>query len=180
MTGLGFVLNNEFMLTMAVSALSLAAVWVPLTRGAILCWRARRATESGTGETALSVPEVLAEVCAESERDGEEAPRAFVFDAARQLAVSEYEAHYAGPISMYANLLPPIGFIGTTAGLVILFISMHLSSDPLRLSALALALSSTIFGLLGYAVLEGVKIHLHARLVRCLDDGVRAFASARA
>ncbi len=177
MTGLDWILQNEVLLTMGVSTLSLAAVWLPLTRGAILCWRARQATAKGPSEAVLSVPEVFREVCEESEREGEETPRAFVFDAARQLAVSEYEAHYAGPISMYANLLPPIGFIGTTAGLVILFVSMHLSSDPLRLSALALALSSTIFGLLGYAILEGVKIHLHGRLVRCLDDGIRAYAA---
>ena len=74
---------------------------------------------------------------------------------------------------MYANILPPIGFIGTTCGLAILLLSMRISHDMLQMGALALALSSTIFALVGYAMLEGMKIHLYGRLARSIDAGMR-------
>jgi len=73
---------------------------------------------------------------------------------------------------MYANILPPIGFIGTTCGLAILLVSMRASHDMLQMGALALALSSTIFALIGYALLEGLKIHLYGRLARSIDAGL--------
>jgi hypothetical protein len=47
--------------------------------------------------------------------------------------------------------LPPIGFIGTTCGLAVQLLSMRISHDMLQTGALALALSSTIFALVGYA-----------------------------
>jgi len=80
---------------------------------------------------------------------------------------------------MYANILPPIGFIGTTAGLMVLFTSMRLASDNLELGGLALALSSTLYALLGYATIEGLKIRLYRRFLECLDDviGVPGAAS---
>ncbi len=55
-----------------------------------------------------------------------------------------------------------------------LFISLRFASSPLQMSALALALSSTIFALLGYAFLEGLKIHLYQRLVHCLEESTRS------
>lgn len=96
----------------------------------------------------------------------------FVVDAGRQYVMHEYDAHYAQRISMYANILPPIGFIGTTTGLFVLFLSMRVSSDALELSALALALTSSIFALIGFAVLEGFKIYLYGRLLRSLNHAL--------
>jgi hypothetical protein len=43
----------------------------------------------------------------------------------------------------------------------------------LQLGGLAMALSSTIFALIGYALLESVKIHLYGRLARSIDAGLR-------
>jgi hypothetical protein len=94
---------------------------------------------------------------------------AFIRDASRQYVMNEYEVRYADPIAMYANILPPIGFVGTKIGLMVLFVSMHVANDSLHSSALALALSSSIFALIGYATLEGLRIHLYGRLQRCLD-----------
>jgi hypothetical protein len=91
-------------------------------------------------------------------------------DASKQYVVNEYDAHYAQPISMYANLLPPIGFIGTTGGLLILFVSMHMAHADLELGALAIALLSSIFALIGFSTLEGIKIRLYGRLLMCLDE----------
>ena len=84
--------------------------------------------------------------------------------------MNEYDAHFARPISMYANLLPPIGFIGTTGGLLVLFVAMHLADSSLELGALAIALTSSIFALIGFSTLEGLKIRLYGRLLACLAE----------
>ena len=41
-----------------------------------------------------------------------------------------------------------------------------------QLGALGLALSSTIFALIGYALLEAIKLRLYGRMLRCLDEVV--------
>ena len=94
----------------------------------------------------------------------------FVLDASRQHVMNEYEASYSRLVLMYANLLPPIGFIGTTSGMVILFLWIHLSEAVMEMGALAVALSSSIFALIGFALLESAKIRLYRRLLVCLDE----------
>lgn len=173
--------QSEFRITLIVCAISLIAVWWPLTQGALLCWRARVATraprddgdshDAAGGRVAALIQEVIVSVDAGIE-SGQARP--FMRDAAKQLVVDDYESSFAQPISMYANILPPIGFIGTTCGLAVLLLSMHLSKDMLQLGALALALSSTIFALVGYAILESLKIHLYGRLARSIDAGMRS------
>lgn len=172
---------SDLALTGLMSVLALAAVWIPLQRGLAKCWRAWKATRrlspaelraaltSGAADPSLAV--LMARVLGRSLREsGGSHPREFLVDATRQYVANEYETHYARIVSMYANLLPPIGFIGTTAGLLILFLSLHLSNAALELSALALALLSSIFALIGFACLEGLKIRLYGRLLACLDD----------
>lgn len=165
--------------TVAVSLISLLAVWWPLMHGALLCWRARAVTQVPTGDADRSavaggrIAELIGEVRAANAASTAHEPEAFVRDAAKQLVVEEYESSFAEPISMYSNLLPPIGFIGTVLGLALLLYSMRMSNEMLQLSGLAMALSSTIFALLGYALLESVKIHLYGRLARSIDAGLR-------
>lgn len=171
-------------IAVAVSLISLLAVWWPLMHGALLCWRARAATRiptasgapedsvSGSGLVGGRIAELVREVRAANAAATVGEPDAFVRDAAKQLVVEEYEASFAEPISMYSNLLPPIGFIGTVCGLALLLYSMKMESEALILSGLAMALSSTIFALVGYAVLEAVKIHLYGRLARSIDAGL--------
>ncbi len=180
--------------TSVISAMALFAVWLPFQRGARVCVQARNATRSlETAELrAIDQPvtdaidpvaALLLRVLRTSLRENKGAqPREFLVDASRQFALHEYESHYSHVISMYANILPPIGFIGTTCGLMILFVSMHSSSDALELSALAVALLSTIFALMGFATLEGLKIHLYRRLMGALDAaiGVQRNAEERA
>ena len=86
--------------------------------------------------------------------------------------MNEYDVHYSRPISMYANLLPPLGLLGTSIGMLMLLLSMHFASETLELAALALTLTKTIFALISFAVLEATKIHLHGRLLTCLEDAV--------
>jgi hypothetical protein len=175
--------QSELRITLAVCAVSLLAVWWPLTRGALLCWRARVATRIPSGNAGSEqvaggrLASLIGEVASSAESEVESAAAGpFMRDAAKQLVVDDYESSFAQPISMYANILPPIGFIGTTCGLAVLLLSMHLSRDGLQLGALALALSSTIFALVGYAILESLKIHLYGRLARSIDAGLRGIA----
>ena len=176
--------TGELGLVSLLTAVSLLAVWIPLYRALRICLQARSATRcvpgralkkslqggAGVGREPLAV--LMFRVLMRSLRDGaaEGYPSDFVVDASRQYVVNEYESHYACIISMYANLLPPIGFIGTTGGMLILFLSIHLGEVSLELGALALALTSSIFALIGFAVLEGLKIRLYGRLLRCLDE----------
>jgi len=181
-------LQGDFALTAFVSTLSLVAVWFPFFGGLRIALRAVAATRqlraaelrrdagrlsaASVEPLAMTLIRVLRKSLSESDR--ESCPTEFVVDASKQYAMNEYDARYAQPISMYANLLPPLGFIGTTTGLLILFLSMHASNESLELGALALALTSSIFALVAFAVLEGLKIRLYARLLSSLQHALYA------
>jgi len=168
-------------LTMAVSAAALLAVWLPFFRGMRVCLRGVGATRrvprsqlesagNGSGERTNSLALLMVGVLRKALREDQDHPREFVLDATKQYVLNEWESHYSALISMYSNILPPIGFIGTTGGLLILFLSMHLSQSSLELGALALALTSSIFALMAFAALEAFKIRLYSRLLNCFDD----------
>jgi hypothetical protein len=175
-------LDFDLLITCGVSAIALLAVWFPLYRGLRLCLEARAATRrleaaelrrrvdqplGGPGEPLALL---MVRTLVRSLRESSGQPREFVIDATKQYVVNEYDTHYARPISMYANLLPPIGFIGTTGGLLVLFVAMHMADGSLELGALAIALTSSIFALVGFSALEGIKIRLYSRLLACLEE----------
>lgn len=187
------LLSSDISLTAIVSAVSIIAVGVPFYRGLRIFFEARAATRvldsselrqvvqgSGAGRVG-SIAGLMLRVLRKSLQDSSagEMPREFVIDASRQYAVNEYDSHYAQRISMYSNILPPLGFIGTTSGLLILFFSMHAASASLELGALALALVSSILALMGFAVLEGLKIGLYGRLLNCLDQALETAQRSR-
>ncbi len=174
---------GDEMMTWLVTGVALAAVCVPFLQGlrtVLGGWAAtrrvgqdelRRGQADRGGRTeplALLMIRVLQKSLRETEREAQSSD--FVFDATRQYVINEYEHNYARLITMYASLLPPIGFIGTTGGMLILFLSMHLADDSLELGALAIALTSSVFALIAYAGLEGLKIRLYARLLSSLRD----------
>ncbi|MDJ0847822.1 MAG: hypothetical protein QNK04_05475 [Myxococcota bacterium] len=170
----------DLTITITVSIAALLAVWLPFFRGMRVCLRGFAATrrvprsqleakEQGSARND-SLALLMVRVLRKAWREDKEHPREFVLDATKQYVLNEWESHYSGLISMYANILPPIGFIGTTGGLLVLFISMHLSQSGLELGALAVALTSSIFALIAFAALESMKIRLYGRLLACLDD----------
>lgn len=175
-------ISFELLLTCAVTAIALFAVWYPLYRGFRVCFQARAATrklgaselrrrvEAGPAKPGDPLALMMLRTLLRSLRDAGQHPREFILDATKQYVVNEYDAHFARPISMYANILPPIGFIGTTGGLLILLMSMHLADASLELGALAIALTSSVFALVGFSLLEGMKIRLYGRLLVCLDE----------
>ena len=185
---IGSMFSGEVATTALVSACSLLAVWIPFYRGLKIFFEARVATRS-LGPSALRralreggtkggrhhvkpISVLMLRVLRKSVREDQSYPMEFVIDATRQYVVNEYDANYARRISMYSNILPPIGFIGTMGGLLVLFLSMHLADGSLELSAVALALTSSIFALIGFAVLEGLKIGLYGRLLSCLQEAL--------
>ena len=71
-----------------------------------------------------------------------------------------------------------MGLTGNAVGMLILMVSKHMAGTPLELGALGLALISTIFALLGYALLEALKLRLYGRMLRCLDEVVALHRTA--
>ncbi len=183
--------NSDVSVTFFVSVISMIAVWVPLFKGGKLALQAlgvtrqlssgdieRRVRQGSTGGTQSITVQMLL-VLRKALRENQSGhPTEFVIDASKQFVTNDYEARYARPISMFANILPPIGFIGTTCGLLILFLSMRIANDSLEMGALALALTSSIFALIGYAALEGFKIRLYHRMINRLDDALIFYRNA--
>lgn len=163
-----------------LSVLALVGVWIPFQRGLRVCARAAAATRciprsqlenaSANNERNPSLSVLMMKVLRKALRSDSGQPREFLLDATRQYVIGEWEAHYARLISMYSNILPPIGFVGTTGGLLVLFLSRSLENTSLELGALALALVSSVLALVAYAVLESLKIKLYGRLLLCLDE----------
>jgi len=159
------------------------AVLVPFANGlrnVVSAWSATRRVStdelrrgqsdqrSGSEPLAILMVRILQKSLRESEADG--TPSDFVFDASRQYVMNEYEHNYARLISMYANLLPPLGFVGTTGGMLLNFVSMHNQDDGLEVISLALALSSSFFALFSFAVLDALKLRLYSRLLAATRD----------
>jgi len=186
------LLTTQGMIVIVMSGFSLVAICVPLYRGLALAMRAHKATrlvprpalekslQFSTKGPADSIAVLMLRVLAKSLRspDARSVASDFVVDASRQYVMNEYEATYSRPISMYSNLLPPVGLAGNAIGMLILLVSKHMAGTPLELGALGLALSSTIFALLGYALIEAIKLRLYGRMLRCLDEVVCLHRSA--
>jgi hypothetical protein len=133
-----------------------------------------RALKSERGEAGEPLAVQVLRVLRSSlrENQGDRMPTAFLVDASRQYVTHEVRANYFDPISMFSNILPPIGFIGTLIGLVVLVLSKSSGSETLELIGLAGAVSKSILALFGFIVLESIKILLYGRMMRGLDDAL--------
>jgi biopolymer transport protein ExbB/TolQ len=173
------------LITAMISGVWLLAIGLPLVKGLRLALQAFSATRRMPADalrrslepSARAGVEPLSGMClrvlGKALRDNQAGhPRDFLVEASRKVVESEYETTYAKRISMYANILPPIGFIGTLLGLLVLFISMQTSNASLELTALALTLVKSVFALCAFTFLEALKIVLYGRLLACLDDAL--------
>lgn len=131
--------------------------------------RGQAARAGGAEPLAILMVRILQKSLQDEERESGQ-PSDFVFDASRQYVMNEYEHNYARLISMYANLLPPLGFVGTTGGMLVNFLSMHTNDQGLEVISLALALSSSFFALFTFAVLDALKLRLYSRLLAATRD----------
>lgn len=105
-------------------------------------------------------------------------PDDFIRDAAFQHSERYFEEKFLNPIGMMANLMPPLGFIGTIIGMVVHFLSNSgtLKSD-LAIAGIATALYTTFIGLVCYTFLEFMKKILYGLLHKRIDEGLTAVAS---
>jgi hypothetical protein len=166
-----------------LTGLEILATGIPFLKGlrvCLRCWSATRRVDAGSLRRAGSSPpggetEPLARlmmlILRKSLKDDEvEHPPDFVYDATRQYVMNEYETNYTRLITMFGSLLPPVGFVGTTCAMLMRFLSMAASGSTIEFGALALALTSTVFALSGFSILEGLKILLYRRLLVALRD----------
>jgi len=166
-----------------VTVVALIAVWFPFWWGLRACLRAFAVTrrlsvaeiQKGLerdvpGKHEPIALQVLRVLRSSQKESAERMPMAFMIDASRQYVTNEYEANYVKPITMFSNILPPIGFIGTLFGLVVLVLSKDGGDDMLAMVGLAGAVSKSICALFGFIVLESLKIRLYGRMLAGLDD----------
>jgi biopolymer transport protein ExbB/TolQ len=104
-------------------------------------------------------------------------PDAFIRDAAFQFSERYFEEKFLQPIGMMANLMPPLGFIGTIIGMVVHFLSNSgtLKAD-LAIAGIATALYTTFIGLVCFTILEFLKKILYGLLHKRIDQGLAIVA----
>lgn len=96
----------------------------------------------------------------------------FVADATRQMAENLFESRYMETITMCSNLLPPLGFIGTVFGMILIFLVKVNPGHELNTVGLGTALLTTLFALFLFVVLEIIKMGLARLVKRRIDTGL--------
>jgi hypothetical protein len=178
-------LHTGEVISIVFTLLAIIATLVPFTRGFRVClqaWQATRAVPVAQLEGDADAPaddvepvsSYLVRLTRKALQDSEGHPDEFVFDASQQHVLSEYDTQFASLISMYAGILPPLGFVGTTLGLLILFVSMRITDTSLEFGAVALALISSVVALVGFGILESLRIRLYGRMLDGVADARRA------
>jgi biopolymer transport protein ExbB len=176
--------NAGSIAALVVTCVALIAVWFPFWWGLRACMRAFAVTRKVSAAEIKAALErelpgahepisvQVLRVLRSSQKDNpEKMPMAFLIDASRQYVTNEYEANYAKPITMFSNILPPIGFIGTLFGLVVLVLAKGGDGDAmLEMVGLAGAVSKSICALFGFIVLESLKIRVYGRMLAGLDE----------
>lgn len=100
-------------------------------------------------------------------------PDTFIRDAAFQFSEKYFETKFLEPLSMLANLMPPLGFIGTILGMVIQFLSNSgdLKSD-ITIAGIATALYTTFLALILYTFVEFMKRFFFTLAHKRIDEGL--------
>jgi len=102
-------------------------------------------------------------------------PDAFIRDAAFQYSDRYFEEKFLEPLGMLANLMPPMGFIGTIIGMVVHFLSNSGSlSNEMTIGGIATALYTTFIGLVCYTFLEVLRKIFYALAHKRIDEGLTA------
>jgi biopolymer transport protein ExbB/TolQ len=102
-------------------------------------------------------------------------PDAFIRDAAFQFSERYFEEKFLDPVGMMANLMPPMGFIGTIIGMVVHFLSNSgtLNSE-VTVAGIATALYTTFIALICFTFLEFMRKVFYALAHRRIDEGLAA------
>ena len=104
-------------------------------------------------------------------------PDGYIRDAAFQYSERYYRDRFLEPISLIANLMPPLGFLGTIMGISVHFLSnAGTLNSNLTVTGIATALYTTFVGLICFTVLEFLLKVLTSLSRKRIDEGLAAVA----
>jgi len=102
-------------------------------------------------------------------------PDAFIRDAAFQFSERYFEEKFLDPVGMMANLMPPMGFIGTIIGMVVHFLANSGTlNTEVTVAGIATALYTTFIALLCFTSLEFLKKIFYGLAHKRIDEGLTA------
>ncbi|GAB6094727.1 hypothetical protein JCM14469_09790 [Desulfatiferula olefinivorans] len=94
------------------------------------------------------------------EHKGNGYSKSFLADATFQLVENTFHTKFVNKITMISNLLPPMGFIGTIFGMIMIFLAKADPNSNLNTSGLGAALFTTLIALSCFVVIEVMKKNL--------------------
>lgn len=104
-------------------------------------------------------------------------PDGYIRDAAFQYSERYYRDRFLEPISLIANLMPPLGFLGTIMGISVHFLSnAGTLNSNLTVTGIATALYTTFVGLICFTILEFLLKVLTSLSRKRIDEGLAAVA----
>jgi hypothetical protein len=109
----------------------------------------------------------------DSETSCESKQSFFLKDAVFQYGLTTYYEGYLSKYENMVNLLPPMGFLGTVVGLLLLFVDAGGDvKQSLSSVGMGTALLTTIFALSSYIFFETLKPLLNSRAERCVKKAI--------
>lgn len=115
-------------------------------------------------ETALDDPLMIMTAktfySAHREHQGNGYSKSFLADATFQLIENLFHTKFINKITMISNLLPPMGFIGTIFGMIMIFLAKGDPNSDLNTSGLGAALFTTLIALTCFVIIEVLKKNL--------------------
>ncbi len=104
-------------------------------------------------------------------------PDGYIRDAAFQFSERHFQEHFLEPISLIANLMPPLGFLGTIIGISVHFLSnAGTLNSNLTVTGIATALYTTFIGLICFTVLEFLLKIFYPLSRKRIEEGLAAVA----
>lgn len=94
------------------------------------------------------------------ENKGQGYSKSFMADATFQLIENLFHTKFVNKITMISNLLPPMGFIGTIFGMIMIFLAKGDPNADLNTSGLGAALFTTLIALTCFVIIEVLKKNL--------------------
>jgi biopolymer transport protein ExbB/TolQ len=104
-------------------------------------------------------------------------PDGYIRDAAFQFSERYFQEQFLEPISLIANLMPPLGFLGTIIGISVHFLSnAGTLNSNLTVTGIATALYTTFVGLICFTILEFLLKVFYPLSRKRIEEGLAAVA----
>jgi len=104
-------------------------------------------------------------------------PDGYIRDAAFQYTERYFQEQFLEPISLIANLMPPLGFLGTIIGISVHFLSnAGALNSNLTVTGIATALYTTFVGLICFTILEFMLKIFYPLGRKRIEEGLSAVA----